>query len=66
LYDALDATNKKAFSIKNTNSGIWKEKTILLKDPFFNNRGENNADICIRTNGNGIAIFHLIELNKKG
>jgi len=65
LYDALDAKNKKAFSIKNTNSGIWKEKTFLLEDPFFNNRGENNADIFIRTNGNGIAIFHLIELNKK-
>ena len=65
LYDARDAKNKKAFSIKNTNSGIWKEKTILLEDPFFNNRGEHNADVFIRTNGNGIAIFHLIELNKK-
>ena len=65
FYDALDNKNKKSFSIKNTNSGSWKEKTILLEDIFFNNRGENKADIFIRTNGKGTAIFHLIELNKK-
>ena len=65
FYDALDNKNKKSFSIKNTNSGSWKEKTILLEDIFFNNRGENKADIFIRTNGKGTAIFHMIELNKK-
>jgi hypothetical protein len=65
FYDARDAKNKKSFSIKNTDSGNWKEKTILLEDIFFNNRGEKNADIIIRTNGKGTAIFHLIELHKK-
>lgn len=65
FYDAVESQNKEAYSVINTNSGSWKTKTIMLEDAFFKNRGENNSDIFIRTDGRDKAIFHIIELNKR-
>jgi hypothetical protein len=64
-YGAITSNEKVALSIKNTNSGEWKEKTIHLRDASFKNNCENAADILIRTDGSDQAVFHLIELNKK-
>lgn len=64
FYDATDAKEKEAFSVQNTNSGKWKEKTVVLTDARCENRGERKADIIIRTKGKDPAIFHLIEVNK--
>jgi len=64
-YGAVTSNEKVALSIKNTNSGDWKEKTIHLEDASFKNKGESAADILVRTDGSDEAVFHLIELNKK-
>jgi hypothetical protein len=64
-YDAINSKNKKALSVRNTDSGIWKESTVTLDDALFNNRGERKADIIIRTDGQSRTIFHMIEVDKK-
>ena len=64
VYDAKRDTGKTAFTVQNTDTGEWKEKNILLKDFNLMNRGERNADLIIRTEGNEDAVFHMIEVNK--
>jgi hypothetical protein len=65
VYDAYDSNIKEAFSIQNTNSGEWKEKTVYLNDARFQNKLDKAADILIRTDGTSDAVFHLIELTKR-
>jgi len=64
-YDAVDLAGKVAFAVQNTNSGVWKEKTIELNDARFLNNCQKAADIVIRTEDNYDAVFHMIELTKK-
>lgn len=64
-YNDTNSKEKKAFSIQNTNSGEWKEKTILINDARLKNNCERSADLVIRTDGVDDAVFHIIELNKK-
>jgi hypothetical protein len=40
------------------------EKTVLVNDACFTNKGERNSDICITTKGNETSVFHLLELTK--
>lgn len=65
LYNADDDSNKTAFTIKNNNSGDWKEKTIILKDANFMNSGEKKADLIIKNySDEEKAVFHMIEMLK--
>lgn len=64
LYDSKKDPEKMAYTIKNENSGEWKEKTIIVKDAKFENNGERSSDISIRSVGKEDVIFHLIEVIK--
>ena len=65
FYNSNNISNKKLFSAKNGNTGTWMEKTVLVNDAFFANKGERNSDIYITTKGNETSVFHLLELTKK-
>ena len=65
FYNSNNDSNKKLFSAKNGNTGTWMEKTVLVKDAGFENKGEHSSDIYITTKSNEICIFHLIEVTKQ-
>jgi len=64
-YNSTKEPNATLFSVKNTNSGKWLEKTVLVKDAAFANKGEYKSDIAITSKGKETTVFHLIEINKK-
>jgi hypothetical protein len=65
FYNAEKKSEKSLLTVKNGNTGKWMEKTVVVKDARFANRGERNSDICITTCSNGISVFHLLEVTKK-
>jgi len=65
FYNSNNDSNKKLFSAKNGNTGTWMEKTLLVKDAGFENKGDHSSDIHITTKSNEICIFHLIEVTKQ-
>ena len=64
-YNSTKAPNATLFSVKNTNSGKWLEKTVLVKDAAFANKGERKSDIAIVAKSKETTVFHLIEVNIK-
>ena len=64
-YNAKKTSDKTLFTVKNTNTGKWMEKTMLVKDASFANRGERNSDIFIITKGNETTVFHILEVTKE-
>lgn len=64
-YDAKNDPGKVAFSNKNENSSVWKEKRILIDDARFENRGFREADIVIEASGKDEPVFHLIEIERE-
>ena len=65
IYNAEKKTNKTLLSVKNTNTGKWLEKTIVIQDAAFCNKGKLKSDFGIVAKGNETTVFHLIELTKK-
>jgi len=52
-------SDKTLFAVNNTNTGKWMEKTVLIDDAGFANKGERKSDIAISAKGNETTIFHL-------
>jgi hypothetical protein len=65
VYNSDKKVDKNLFTIKNGNTGKWLERTVLISDAQFANKGERKSDIAITTKGKETTIFHLIELTKK-
>lgn len=65
FYNSKKDSNKKLLSVKNGNTGTWMEKTVLVKDARFTNKGERSSDISISTRSNETTVFHILEVNKK-
>ncbi len=63
-YDATSDPEKVAYTMKNEDSGSWKEKTIVVDDARLDNRGTRKADIIIAATGIDEPVFHLIEITK--
>jgi hypothetical protein len=63
-YDAVGNSRKTAYTVIKTNSGTWKEKTVILKDAYFGNRGPNSSDLMLASVDNNDDIFHMIELTR--
>jgi len=63
-YNSKKKSDKTFLTIKNSNTGKWMEKTLLVTDAAFANKGERKSDISITTKGNETTIFHLLELTK--
>ena len=64
-YSADKKTDKSVLTVKNTNTGKWMEKTVVVDDASFANKGERKSDISITTKSEETSIFHLLEVNKK-
>ena len=64
-YNAKKKSDKRLFTVKNTNSGKWMEKIVVMDKVAFANKGERKSDIIINTNSDETTIFHLMELAKK-
>ena len=65
LYNSTKSPNQILITVKNSNSGKWKEKTVLILNAAFQNKGDRKSDISITTNSKETTIFHLLELEKK-
>ncbi len=63
-YNAPGNSGKTAVAIKNTNSGKWKEKTIVLNDFSPGNKGPMHADLFVECDNKGDLVLHLLELTK--
>lgn len=65
-YNGTNSSESVAFTNNNSNSGKWKEKTIVLADSKFNNSGPKSSDFVIENLDKKEAIiFHLIEISKE-
>ena len=64
-YNTKKRSDKVLFTVKNANTGKWMEKTVLIDDAGFANKGERKSDISITAKGNETTVFHLLELTKK-
>ena len=65
FYNAEKKSDKSLFTVKNGDSGKWMEKTVLVKDARFLNKGEHSSDISITSKGNETMVFHMLEVTKK-
>lgn len=65
LYDSKKDPEKVAYTIKNEDSGEWKEKTIVITDAKLANRAQKQSDLFIQASGEDEPVFHLIEITKK-
>jgi len=65
-YNAADSPEKIAFTSRNSDTGEWKEETILIKDAKFSNSGAMSSDIVLENLSEKEAlVFHLIEIEKR-
>ncbi len=63
-YDAVDEPRKTAFEITKTDTGTWKEKTVILTDAYFGNRGPHAADLMLVNTDAEDDIFHMLEITR--
>lgn len=63
-YDAADDPEKAAMTVRNEDSGRWKEIAIDLADAHFGNRGPEGSDLSLIQQGGEDVLFHMIELTR--
>lgn len=63
-YTTKKTVDKKAYQIKNTNTGVWRTKEIILEDIDFKNKGERGSDFVLKSLSNEDVIFHKVEISK--
>ena len=64
-YNGTNSSEETAFATRNTDTGEWKEETILIEDAKFRNSGVRSADIMIENRSKKEALFlHLVEITK--
>ena len=64
LYDAVDNSQKSAFTVTKMNSNTWKTHTVTVTDWVFGNNGPNGADLMLTSVDSNDDIFSHIELVK--
>ena len=64
-YNAEKKADKNLFAIKNGNTGKWMEKTVLISDAQFTNKGARKSDIAITAKGSETTVFHILDITKK-
>jgi len=61
-YDARGNPAKTALSVRNTNSGRWKEASVSLADAHLGNRCPHGADVMLVNTSKENTLFHMIEV----
>ena len=64
-YHSEKNPNEELLTVKNNHSGEWLEKTILLEDAAFANKGDRNSDVSLVIKSGETTVFHLMEITKK-
>lgn len=63
-YDAVGNPKKTAYIVTKTDTGTWKELTVILSDAHFGNRGPRGADLTLVNVDAEDDVFHMIELTR--
>ncbi len=63
-YNSKKKSDQTLITVKNSNTGKWIEKTLLVDDARFTNKGERKSDISIIAKSAESTVFHLLELTK--
>jgi len=63
-YNSKKKSDKALLTVKNSNTGKWMEKTVLVTDAVFANKGEHKSDISITANSSETSVLHLLEVTK--
>ena len=62
-YDSIHSeTPVRALEVSKTNTGEWQEKTIIVEDAFFGNRGPFGADLFLSNKDTENDIFHMVDI----
>ncbi|MCX6327741.1 MAG: hypothetical protein NT144_14015 [Bacteroidia bacterium] len=64
LYDAKNKPGKTALTVKNSDTGKWVEKSIMINDALLQNSCEKGADFILKNLSEENTIFHIIEIEK--
>jgi hypothetical protein len=64
-YDAVDNPQKTALVIQKENTECWREKTVIISDGMFTNRGPRGADLMLINTDAQDDIFHMIEITRE-
>ncbi len=56
---------KVAFDVGCRDTGLWQEKSVMLKDAVFARALPKGADLILESSGGGDTIFHMIELDRE-
>ena len=70
-YDAVGEPRKVAYTVTNTDSGLWKEKVVVVDDGFFGHRCPHDTDVVLVNTDAEDEAFHMVEVtraqgNRKG
>lgn len=63
-YDAIDNPEQTAITVTKTNSGLWRETTVVLDDAYFGNRAPRQSDLLLVNLDAADDTFHMIELTR--
>lgn len=63
-YDAIGNPQQTAITATKTNSGLWREATIVLDDAYFGNRAPRDSDLMLVNPDADDDTFHMIELTR--
>lgn len=56
--------SRTAATVKNADTGRWKEITVELKDAQFRNAGPHGTDLTLENTSRENTLFHMIEVTK--
>jgi len=65
VYDAIGSPQQTADTVKKTDSGTWKEKTVTIADGHFGNRAPHQTDLMLVNADDEDDLFHMIELTRE-
>ncbi|MEM9282944.1 MAG: hypothetical protein AAGA96_14040 [Verrucomicrobiota bacterium] len=60
-YDGIDDSDGDRFTVKKTDSGLWKEVVFLIEDGRFANQGSKGSDIALIDVDQEDDIFHMVQ-----
>ncbi len=64
-YHGVNNPEAIAYTLKKTNTGQWKEKTVTISDGMFANGGRFGSDLMLVNTDSEDDIFHMVEINRQ-
>jgi hypothetical protein len=64
-YDAVGNPQKVAYTVTKGNTGVWKEKTVVIDDGYFGHRCPHDTDIVLANTDSEDDAFHMVEVTRE-